>query len=200
MSKFLLNWWISWWDVGEHSAPRHPMPNLVVAISYGICPKKLTDATRIIAENSLRLASELGVPIVASSCCYLFNGAEEKEWQLKTKIWGDKALRAGDMNNSVEEGQMIAQFIRVKMLPCEHLVIVTGQSHTRFIRWLYGKLFPTSKLTVISAVDYEDEYQPDHPAVMQRTAFSWFRATLQRHVAFAILGMKIANLHHRSTG
>jgi non-ribosomal peptide synthetase component F len=128
----------------------------------------------------------------------LFEGSAEKEKTLRYQITSEYEVFpfwAEGMLNSVDEGLKLLKLILTRGIRAEHTVIVTGQSHSRFVRWLYGLLLVGCKITVI-CVPFETEYQADHRAKMQRTAWRWLVATFERHLAFAFLGRRIAKIHH----
>lgn len=195
---FIQNHWCN----ANENVPDLPV-DLIIMISYGAYRSEgltlLTVATAAITRRACEIAkTHPESVVVASPCKYLFPGADREERTLRGKITCDYEVSpfwADSMLNSVDEGLKILQLVLSRGMRAKHTVIVTGQSHSRFVRWLYGSLLPGCRITVI-CVPFEVEYQPDHSAKMQRTAWRWLIATIQRHVAFAILGRRIAKIHH----
>ena len=190
------------WCNGDSEVPDLPV-DLVIMISYGAYKSgglaQLTKATSAITHRACEIAkAHTEAVVVASPCKYLFPGSDRDERALRDNIACDYEVSpfwAEGMLNSVDEGLKLLKLILTRGIRAEHTVIVTGQSHSRFVRWLYGSLLVGCTITVI-CVPFETEYQADHRAKMQRTAWRWIIATFERHLAFAFLGRRIAKIHH----
>jgi hypothetical protein len=204
----LLRFCVRQWQTESGCIPPEPPIDFAVAISYGCHSKeKLTVATewnaRLAGSLVKQYAEEKGLvdmpPVFVSNCTYLYPGAEYDEWLLRQSIFAQKGVtvqRAMDMQNSVQEVDAIRQHVQSLGLTPKHILVVTGQMHSRFVRWIYTKRFPGA-LVSIRCIPYWFEYQPDHPVLMQRGGWRWLLANIERHIAYFFLGDRIARVHHR---
>jgi len=177
---------------------------LVVSTSYGTGREVLVRATEAIARRSAVLATKYGAAVIYAPCSYLFPGAERVEADLKERVfaeYGVKTHRADSMENTVQEARSIASYISQHNLQHGHLLIVTGEMHSRSARWIWTRVMPKSKITV-TCVPYTWEYQPDQPVYAQRGPWKWLSANVARQTLLWTpgIGLRIGAIHHRSTG
>ncbi|MES2087684.1 MAG: hypothetical protein V4467_01680 [Patescibacteria group bacterium] len=198
MFDTLLQYLVSKWGVENALPPEAPPIDFFIGISYGMTRTNLTVATERITRLTAEMARAQQAPIIISCCEYLFRGAAFSEWQLRHRIFETfrvRYYRAGDMNNSMQESRQILKCVSEHGLPTRHIGIVTGIGHSRFVSERYGKLFPNSKIT-ITCVPFDSEYQPDHPAWIQRGPWRWLFAHVARQILYHVRGEKMADMQH----
>jgi len=176
--------------------------DVVVSTSYGTGEKELVKATCAIARRSVELAKKYRAALIYAPCSYLFEGAAEIEATLKEAMFaelGIKAYRANNMENTVQEAQAIAKFLREYGLRHQRILIVTGEMHSPSARWIWEHVIPGSQIT-ITCVPYTYEYQLDQPVLVQRYPWIWFAANIARQTLLRtpFVGLRIGKRHHRA--
>ena len=101
------------------------------------------------------------------------------------------------LNNSVEEAKNISKAVKKVEPKC--ILIVTGELHSRSVRFIWQKVFPNTKI-LISCINFENEVERDSILPIQRTAARWAFANVARQVLLRILGLeRMKNLHHSTS-
>ncbi|MFY9462910.1 MAG: hypothetical protein WAP52_01855 [Candidatus Sungiibacteriota bacterium] len=180
----------------------HP-PDLIVPISYGtINPEHLARGTEQTLRGGLWLMQRFpDAKMVFSSCSYLFKDAGFHEDALRWKMVKDanlihRVFRARHMINSIDEADAVSLAAERWEITTKHILIVTCPMHSRRDQLIYGHRFPKSKI-MISCMVGGEEFQPDHPVLMQRTAWQWFFVNETLLKAMQVLGPDaLKRCHH----
>ena len=201
LPRFLLNLWMSEDDAWAMTIGCF---DLIVPISYGTSRERLARATEAIARQAATIKSVYSqAELVFCNCEYTFPGAEDVEWKYKQAVFEEYGYRltarcAGKMNNSVQEAQVIAKYIAKHKLSAKRILVVTGEMHSRSARWIWKRVMPHSQVTV-TCVNDKLEWEPNHPVLVQRTAWKWFLANIARQILLQIFGLdRIGKLRHRA--
>ncbi len=193
-------------------------PDIIVILSYGTLPQRLTAATR---ENTIKGANIWrlypNALIVFGNAEYLFHRAAYTECRYKETILQQlgvpesRILDVGAINNSIQEPLATRDALQKRHITAEKICLVTGRIHkpSAYLIWKY--FFPEADIAV-ATIPHGYEYQPDHPVLVQRGAWRWLAANMARHYGFLasvycekhlrfipFTPARLAQLHHRAS-
>lgn len=168
--------------------------DLIIPISFSTLRNSLVFGTEANVKLACKWTKKFpSAKIIFSSCSYTFPGAELVEDELRLKIFlknGKRPLIADSMVNSVDEAMRIADTLLLKRVFPECILIIDGEIHSRSSAYIYGRLFPHSKI-LIDCTPYSLEYQPDHNVKSQRTLWRWLFSNIARQFALRILPLSL---------
>lgn len=177
----ILDWLVKIWKVEDDvGTVRGKYVNLIIPVSYGTTPRGLVVGTKRILGGAMYWGEVFKkAPIVFSCCEYLFPGAAQVESGYKTDIsknYPSPVIPSGTMNNSIQEAWVIKEKIKDNTLPHKVILVITGEIHSRSARFIWKKTFPQS-VVIIRCIPWNFEFQANHPAILQRSAWRWFLAS-----------------------
>ncbi len=186
----------NYWEIREWPV------DLVIPICYTTRRDRLTLATELnfqIALGYLKIFPEATLAFGNWPCG--FQGAERVESELKYVLLplldSIKFLEVSILN-SVDEAEKIRKATKDAGIEPRRILIVTGELHSRSVRFIYERVFPQAKI-LITCIHYRNEVEPGHIVRVQRTLWKWIPANLVRHALLRTVGMSaIRNLRHRA--
>jgi hypothetical protein len=171
--------------------------DLVVPLGYGLLnTHKLPDAAKETIRQAIIISNRYQAPIAWANADYFWLGAEEEENRLKLQeahLWGltSRPIIAHGVANTVTEAQSIRRAVIEDGHRFKKIVVVADWPHARSVRKIWRKVFPESKILVISI---EGKWDKTHPAFFLRSELRWLFINLVRHVGLMIFGMKFVSL------
>lgn len=177
--------------------------NIIVPLTYTILPTGLTDATREILFEAIRMGKIFPVAKMAMvNCGYTFTGAAAKEKKFKLEVLRlvglkNEVIWAEDANNSEEEAKRIKEALEKLGIQPRRILIVTGMIHSRRAKFIWRKEFPEAEI-FCRCVSWRWETQCNHPNPIQRVQWIWYLANVAVYVAIR-MGLNISKYHHHSS-
>jgi hypothetical protein len=142
-----------------------------------------------------------GAPLAFGNCSYIFPGSEGVESELKREVFPELSsmnVLEVTIQNSVDEAENICQITKEKGIKPRCILLVTGELHSRSARFIWQKVFPGATV-LVNCIGYHDEVESDSPVPVLRSVPRWIFANIVRHLALLTVGLRIRNLHHRTS-
>lgn len=178
--------------------------DMIVPLSYGTTPEKLTDASERIFLEAIHYLKNFRDALTAfANASYCFPDAAKVEHSLKMallrahNVSPDRILIADGIVNSVQEAWAVRKVIREKGIEVKSLLLITGQMHTPSARFIWKRVLPEVNIFIL-CIPWIYEVQKDHPVIVQRSAWKWLCMNIIRWLALLTVGpTAISKIHHR---
>ena len=108
----------------------------------------------------------------------------------------DRVLLAAPSDNTVTEVESIKACLDERRIAPRHIAVVCSEMHARSVRLIFKKLFPESRVSVVT-YDYLDEIDPSGPDPLSRSFALLVASHLARHIVLRVCGLRVTKLFKR---
>jgi hypothetical protein len=169
-------------------ATKDPLPetaDLIVALSMGAVEGRLSNGTRAFFKKAIEVkASYPGAKLVFVS----FDLTKVGEVRIKKQIAPD-AIFAGPAMDSIDEATL-TKGLREKP---RSVIVVTGECHSRRAKLIWGKVFPETKISIVS-ISAEKEIDQENVLGLLRRVDVCLATNIAGYLFVRLLGIRFSKV------